>query len=53
MLLYCVDLTARLVQICYIDVTVEQLVGHLISASVWVGRIAWWDDRLAGPCMAV
>ena len=30
---------------------IQQLVGHLISAAVWVGRIGRGDDRLAGPCM--
>ena len=32
-------------------VKLQQLVGHLISAAVWVGQIAWWDDGLAGPCI--
>ena len=30
---------------------IQQLVGHLISAAVWVGRICVRCDGLAGPCM--
>ena len=31
----------------------KQLVGHLISAAVWVGQFAWKDDGLVGLCMVV
>ena len=29
----------------------KQLVWYFISAAVWVGRIAWRDEGLLGPCM--
>ena len=34
-----------------LDIFNEQLVGHLISAAVWVGEICLRCDGLAGPCM--
>ena len=36
-----------------IKYNLQKLVGHLISAAVWVGRIAWWDDGLVELCMVV
>ena len=38
---------------CKLIIWGEQLVGHLISAAVRVGRIAWRDDGLAGHFMVV
>ena len=31
----------------------QQLVRHLKSHAVWLGRIARRDDQLAGPCMVL
>ena len=32
-------------------VDIEQLGWYLMCGEVWVGRIAWDDDGLVGPCM--
>ena len=30
---------------------IQQLGWYIMCGEVWVGRIAWDDDGLAGPCM--